>query len=1116
MPDERQTVVPASSTSNTDAQQAGTTLLPRRAAAIDWVLQLSLILGVLSLAAYALLLPQIQVWQMWIDVAGIVTAMACALIGRRYLRHGNLETAGYWTLAGIFCAFGIGELGWIDASPLEAFIAPVLIVLAAYLIRPRRWAVWAAAAIGFIAYIAILDRWSPLPRVPIDTIPALTVVFTIPGIVLILGLLMRVSRAFLTGTIRTRMLTSFVAIAVIPVAVVALITNGTTSAELGDEAGQQAHVLATRLGNEIGSSLETQVDLLQTTSLQYQKLLIEANAPYSGSEASILASIGTLDKAWLTASDDDVLIQKVLSNTAADELRRFQKTEPQHVEVFLTDRYGANVAATNRTSDYYQGDEEWWQSAYNHGQGAVFIGQPEEDLSSHTYAVNMAVPVYDNGGQVIGILRSTLDVTSLRDLLKAGEFGQTGHADLRISHNTLLGTETLTTTEIASLDAATGSYGQFNYQGDLRLVSQAPLSVQHSGNATSDALARLGWNVIVYQHLDEALQPAATATRTTIFVAIGAMLASAVLGLFVARLLSSPITRLTEVAERIRAGDFSVRAQIETEDEVGVLAKVFNSMTAQLRNLVESLEVRVDERTQQLRASADVGRAAVSMLNPDELLRTSVNLITDRFGFYYAAIFTLDADGKFAMLREATGEAGHVLKERGHKLEVGGQSMVGYVTAQRKARIALDVGAEAVRFANPLLPETRSEVALPLIVGERVLGALDVQSTQAAAFDDNSTAVLQAMADQVAVALNNATLFAEAQTVARRSRALYDASREVGRLEADPKTTVGAMMHTVADTLGMPMWWVMVFDEQRTALTTLTATAGAQNWPQVVPVAGQLDNPIVRSAVYGETHLLNDPLNDPYVQNAPPDQRFPLKSVSVPIMVRGTSIGVVVFGRPPGAPDFTQDDVDVASSLASLTAIAIENDRLFQQTQRALNELDALNRRLTGEGWSVFTRRRARDGMLWISATERTEHRAWPEVAEALTRGEIAVQPIGRGEQLGVAVPIKLRGVAIGALRLVMPQRAWKADTITTLDSIAGHVAQAAENARLLEETQRKAQHEQQVALAADSIHRAADLEEVLRVTITEVRRITGVSDVGIQLGATASDGNGQVSEVGL
>lgn len=172
-----------------------------------------------------------------------------------------------------------------------------------------------------------------------------------------------------------------------------------------------------------------------------------------------------------------------------------------------------------------------------------------------------------------------------------------------------------------------------------------------------------------------------------------------------------------------------------------------------------SLEERIAERTVQLRAVNEVGQVASSILDPDELSVRAVNLITNRFGFYYAAIFLLDNQGEWAELHAATGEAGRILKENKHRLRTGGKSMVGTAISTANARIALDVGAEPVRFENPLLPYTRSEIALPLIAGDHVLGALDVQSSQEAAFGPQEVDTLQSMANQVAIALENAHLF---------------------------------------------------------------------------------------------------------------------------------------------------------------------------------------------------------------------------------------------------------------------------------------------------------------------------------------------------------------------
>ena len=176
-----------------------------------------------------------------------------------------------------------------------------------------------------------------------------------------------------------------------------------------------------------------------------------------------------------------------------------------------------------------------------------------------------------------------------------------------------------------------------------------------------------------------------------------------------------------------------------------------------------SLEGRVAARTLQLKAVNEVGRASSAILDPEELIERVVNLITAQFGYYYSALFLVDEKGEQAELHGATGDAGRVLKENKHHLRIGGNSMVGMAISTREARLAQDVGAEPVRFENPLLPYTRSEIVLPLIIGDRILGALDVQSTKTGAFGPQEIETLQGMANQVANALENARLFQTSQ-----------------------------------------------------------------------------------------------------------------------------------------------------------------------------------------------------------------------------------------------------------------------------------------------------------------------------------------------------------------
>jgi GAF domain-containing protein len=176
-------------------------------------------------------------------------------------------------------------------------------------------------------------------------------------------------------------------------------------------------------------------------------------------------------------------------------------------------------------------------------------------------------------------------------------------------------------------------------------------------------------------------------------------------------------------------------------------------------------------------------------------------LVRDRFNFYYVGLFLLGEGGEYVVLRDGTGEAGHQMLERGHELEVGGTSMIGWCTAHGKARIALDMGKEAMRFDNPLLPETRSEMALPLISRGRVIGAVTIQSTRPAAFSEEDITVLQTMADQVANAIENARLFEGAQRLTQRERTISQITSKL-RSALDLETILQTTVQELGQALG--------------------------------------------------------------------------------------------------------------------------------------------------------------------------------------------------------------------------------------------------------------------------------------------------------------------------
>jgi signal transduction histidine kinase len=171
-------------------------------------------------------------------------------------------------------------------------------------------------------------------------------------------------------------------------------------------------------------------------------------------------------------------------------------------------------------------------------------------------------------------------------------------------------------------------------------------------------------------------------------------------------------------------------------------------------------------------------------LSPDELMRQTVDLVKESFGFYYVGIFLVDEARQYAVLRAGTGDAGQAMLAADHRLAIAGNSMIGACIAQAQARLALDVGKEAIRFDNPFLPDTRSEMALPLVARGLAIGALTVQSAQENAFSAEDVVVLQTMADQVAIAIENARLYqASQQEIARRTQAEETARRLNEELE---------------------------------------------------------------------------------------------------------------------------------------------------------------------------------------------------------------------------------------------------------------------------------------------------------------------------------------------
>ena len=319
--------------------------------------------------------------------------------------------------------------------------------------------------------------------------------------------------------------------------------------------------------------------------------------------------------------------------------------------------------------------------------------------------------------------------------------------------------------------------------------------------------------------------------------------------------------------------------------------------------LIGGLEERVAERTRELETMAELSRAVTGFRDVDRLLPYAVDLIQERTGFYHVQVFLLDAEGEYAVLRASTGETGKLLLAANHRLAVGSDSVIGQVTARRRPIIALDTeDAQFVHRPNPILPDTRSEMALPLQIEGRVIGALDVQSAQPNAFDENDVRVFQMLADQLAVAIDNANLLRESRARLREidllnRRMVGETWREHLRQRYDRVLGAEAEGEAVV---------------QQADLSGPMAEALRTQQPVVRPVDG-------------------------------------VQVVALPVVYRGTTLGAVEFEVEGDAVD--AEVLAMAQALVDRLALSLDNVRLTERAQRlAYRErvVNTISGKLTG------------------------------------------------------------------------------------------------------------------------------------------------------------------------
>jgi len=922
-----------------------------------------LLITAIAFFFYAVTSVNFHDWQDYVLVGFPVILAGTSLTGIYLMRRDRLALG-----SGIIFVLNLLVAVLLSAFLTESFwpaflygsVSSTLLIWRALPRRSRRWSIIATAIV--LLFVITIGVIKPSGR--LTPTPSMNVFFAVVITLLVAAFIAQAVRQAWQGEIRIKLMTGITLLVIVSVGVLALINYYNSQRTLTASAGTALKSVVDSQATAIGNTLYQEVHSLQSFSLSkvVQDKAEQVNASYGKDQAANLEQIQLLDKQWRAAdtanNDNDPLVSPVLNNEVSSELREFRGTFPENVEVFVTDKYGANIAATNRTSDYYQADEEWWQVAYNNGQGAIYIGQPEFDQSSNTFGLNIAIPLYAHGTQeVTGVLRTTVNINSVIDILSVPLLGGTAHADLYLPGDQALapeenvqGLRPSDPEALKRIPALTGGtpYDTFNLDGVLSVVSAAPVS--STDPDFQPVLQNLGWVLIVDQTEADYLAPVRAQTRSTTAVALVIILLSAGVAVLMAQLLSAPIVRLTSVAEQIAAGNTEAQARVESKDEIGKLASVFNSMTGQLRELIGSLEQRVAARTRNLELAAGVARSVTQVRDLDVMLKDACELILKEFNLHYVQVYLTDPSQRNLVLEAGTGDVGAQLLARAHSLPFDTGSINGRAAVEKHSVVISDTAQSATFRKNPLLPETRGEMAVPLMVADKVVGVLDMQSNEPGVLNEEVLPALEALAGQLAVAIQNSNLLKETE----QARA---------QVEAQARRLVREGWSEHLDAIHKPEQLGYVFDHNM--VTPLANVDGSQ-----LPENG--------------------------------------KAVSAPIAVTGEQLGSLVVELDDEAR--AEQTSELVGIVARQVAQQIENLRLLESAERYRYEAEKAARLQTVEGWQKFIESRTGENLGYLydtkevrpkdkDQTDDTSMLAIPLKARDEMIGKLAIQGLTNEDQ---------------------------------------------------------------------------------------------------------------------
>ncbi len=649
---------------------------------------------------------------------------------------------------------------------------------------------------------------------------------------------------------------------------------------------------------------------------------------------------------------------------------------------------------------------------------------------------------------------------------------------------------------------------------------------------------------------------------------LGALLAltilvSILLTWYGTRRIVKPVLEIADSVQHFSDGDWQRRAPVNSSDELGILAYSFNQMADELSSLYRSLETQVLTRTQQVRTASEVARMATSATDLETVLRQTVKLIVERFGHYYAAIYLLDEAKEYAVLKDFYNKASQSSVLLGYEnLPVGDGSIIGKVSATNQYYVATDVEEDPFYLPIADLPDIRSEVVIPLSVGDNVIGILDVQSNRVNAFEADNIETLQTLANQISTVLQNFHLLESARVDLRATSALYQASHTVSEAETS-EDVFQALANTLEQAPFISVLFVMEADGL-VGMSIIDPIRGAESTQSKKKSTAKLPRISISTAELAGYFETPQPL---IVTEDEQFQRFPNSLIDVP-----RSKGCQSFAFLPIMPDnefmallilgaldtsrLTQIAIEPYTSLIDITRTALEKVNALGDIQQRLVELETLS--TVGQSISTETKldtlyqiihRQIVQVMgdvnfLIAHYNAKTDTIEIPYLNEGGQISTVPPFPLGEGltsiiirtqqplmivedtvnrsralgakpSESGLAkswlgVPLMVSNEPIGAIVVqdLENEHRFDKDDMRLLVTLASQVAIAIRNARLLDSTRERAEQQRKLFEITNKLRRSPDMQAILKITAQELSKALGAKRTQIRI-----DGDPELSE---